>query len=74
MGMLMEQPLRMNGGMVWGQHNHIEPYICRYAMSRLDRSRLDALVSKRQRKMLGECIDHGQAMGEWLKQQKLILE
>jgi len=73
-GMLMEQPLRMNGGMVWGQQNHIEPYICRYALSRLDRSRLDALVSKRQRKMLGECIDHGQAMGEWLKQQKLILE
>jgi len=73
-GMLMEQPLRMNGGMVWGQHNHIEPYICRYAMSRLDRSRLDALVSKRQRKMLGECIEQGQATGEWLKQRKLILE
>ena len=73
-GMLMEQPLRMNGGMVCGQQNHVEPYICRYALSRLDRSRLDALVSKRQRKMLGECIDQGQAMGEWLKQRKFILE
>ena len=73
-GMLMEQPLRMNGGMVLGQQNHVEPYICRYALSRLDRSRLDALVSERQQKMLGECIDHGQAMGEWLKQRKLILE
>jgi len=73
-GMLMEQPLRMNGGMVWGQHNHIEPYICRYAMSRLDRSRLDALVSKRQRKMLGQFIDQGQGMADYLKQQKLILE
>ena len=73
-GMLMEQPLRMNGGMVCGQQNHVEPYICRYALSRLDRSRLDALVSKRQREMLGECIDQGQAMGEWLKQRKFILE
>lgn len=73
-GMLMEQPLRMNGGMVWGQQNHIEPYICRYALSRLDRSRLDALVSKRQRKMLGQFIDQGQGMADYLKQRKLILE
>ena len=73
-GMLMEQPLRMNGGMILGQQNHVEPYICRYALSRLDRSRLDALVSERQQKMLGECIEQGQAMAEWLKQRKLILE
>jgi len=73
-GMLMEQPLRMNGGMVWGQQNHIEPYICKYALSRLDRSRLDALVSKRQRKMLGQFIDQGQGMADYLKQRKLILE
>ena len=70
----MEQPLRMNGGMVWGQQSHIEPYICKYALSRLDRSRLDALVSKRQRKMLGDCIREGQATADWLKQRKLILE
>jgi len=73
-GMLMERPLRMNGGMVWGQQNHIEPYICKYALSRLDRSRLDALVSKRQRKMLGQFIDQGQGMADYLKQRKLILE
>ena len=73
-GMLLEQPLRMNGGMILGQHTHAEPFICKYALSRLDRSRLDALVSERQQKMLGECIEQGQAMAEWLKQRKLILE
>ena len=73
-GMLMEQPLRINAGMVWGRHNHAELYICKYALSRLDRSRLDALVSKRQRKMLGQFIDQGQGIADYLKQQKLILE
>jgi len=73
-GMLMEQPLRINGGMVWGQTNHYPPHICKYALSRLDRSRLDALVSKRQRKMLGQFIDQGQGIADYLKQQKLILE
>jgi hypothetical protein len=73
-GMLMEQPLRINAGMVWGQHSHEHSYICKYALSRLDRSRLDALVSKPQQKMLGECIEEGRRMAEWLKEQKLILE
>ena len=73
-GLLLEQPLRINGGKVWGQGSHFAPFICKYGLSRLDRKRLDALVSERQRKLLGQFIDQGRGMAEHLKQQRMILE
>jgi hypothetical protein len=72
--LLMERPLRINRAKVWTQGNHFAPFVCKYALSRLDRPRLDALISERQRKTLGQFIDQGRGMTEHLKQQKMILE
>lgn len=73
-GLLLEKPLRINTAKIWMHNSHFPPFVCRYGLSRLDQSRLKAVVNERQRKMLGQFIDQGKGMAEQLRQQKMILE
>jgi hypothetical protein len=71
-GLLMEKPLRINQAKLWMHGNHYAPFV--YGLARLDQAKLKALVNERQWKMLGQFIEHGKGMSEYLKQQKMILE
>ena len=54
--------------------NHFAPFVCKYALSRLDQQRLAALVNERQQKTLRQFIDQGRGMAAHLKQQQIIFE
>jgi hypothetical protein len=73
-GLLLEKPLRINPAKLWTHGSHFPPFVCRYGLSRVDQTRLKALVNERQRKMLGQFIEQGKGMAEHLRQQKMILE
>ena len=73
-GMLMEKPLRINPSRLRMHGNHFAPFVCKYALSRLDQKRLDSLINERQRKTLRQFIDQGRGMAAHLKQQQMIFE
>jgi hypothetical protein len=71
---LMEKPLRINPTRLRMHGNHFTPFVCRYALSRLDQQRLAALINERQQKTLRQFIDQGRGMATHLKQQQIIFE
>ena len=73
-GLLMEEPLRINPSRLRMHGNHFAPFVCKYALSRLDQQRLAALVNERQQKTLRQFIDQGRGMAAHLKQQQIIFE
>lgn len=73
-GMLMEKPLRINPSRLRMHGNHFAPFVCKYALSRLDQERLAALINERQQKTLRQFIDQGKGMAAHLKQQQMIFE
>jgi hypothetical protein len=73
-GMLMEKPLRINPSRLRMHGNHFAPFVCKYALSRLDQERLAALINERQQKTLRQFIDQGKGMATHLKQQQMIFE
>jgi hypothetical protein len=73
-GLLMEKPLRINPSRLRLHGNHFAPFVCKYALSRLDQQRLAALVNERQQKTLRQFIEQGKGMAVHLKQQQMIFE
>ena len=73
-GLLMEEPLRINPSRLRMHGNHFAPFVCKYALSRIDQKRLDSLINERQRKTLRQFIDQGRGMAAHLKQQQMIFE
>lgn len=72
--MLVDKPLRINPARLRLHGNHFAPFVCKYALSRLDQQKLRSLVSQRQQKTLQQFIDQGRGMATHLKQQQMILE
>ena len=73
-GLLMEKPLRINPSRLRMHGNHFAPFVCKYALSRLDQQRLAALINERQQKTLRQFIEQGKGMAAHLKQQQMIFE
>ena len=72
--LLLEKPLRMNPTKIWMHGIHFPPFVCCYGLSRLDQTKLKALVNERQWKILVQFIEQGKGMAQQLKQQKMIQE
>ena len=72
--LLMEKPLRINPARLRMHGNHFAPFVCKYALSRLDQKRLESLINERQQKTLRQFIDQGKGMAVHLKQQQIIFE
>ena len=70
----LEKPLRMNPTKIWMHGIHFPPFVCCYGLSRLDQTKLKALVNERQWKILVQFIEQGKGMAQQLKQQKMIQE
>ena len=73
-GLLMEKPLRINPARLRMHGNHFAPFVCRYALSRLDQTQLEGLINERQRRTLQQFIAQGKGMAAHLKQQQIIFE
>ena len=71
---LMEKPLRINPVRLRMHGNHFAPFVCKYALSRIDQKRLAALINERQQKTLRQFIDQGKGMAVHLKQQQILFE
>jgi hypothetical protein len=71
---LMEKPLRINPVRLRMHGNHFAPFVCKYALSRIDQKRLAALINERQQKTLRQFIDQGKGMTVHLKQQRILFE
>ena len=71
---LMEKPLRLNPVRLRMHGNHFAPFVCKYALSRIDQKRLVALINERQQKTLRQFIDQGKGMAVHLKQQQILFE
>ena len=71
---LMEKPLRLNPVRLRMHGNHFAPFVCKYALSRIDQKRLAALINERQQKTLRQFIDQGKGMAVHLKQQQILFE
>ena len=72
--LLMDKPLRVNDAKVRLHGGHFAPFICKYALSKLDQQQLKTLVTDRQWKTLGTFVEQGRAIAAHLKQQKMIVE
>lgn len=72
--LLLERPVRVSAPRLRQHGGHFIPFVCRYALSQVDRKRLEACVSPRQWKSLAEAIEQGRGMVQHLKQTKIILE
>ena len=73
-GLLLERPVRVSPPRLRQHGGHFIPFVCRYALSQIERERLEACVSPRQWKALSEAIEQGRGMVQHLKQTKIILE
>jgi hypothetical protein len=71
---LMEKPLRINHARLRMHGNHFAPFVCKYALSRIDKKRLESLINERQQKTLRQFIDQGKGMAVHLKQQQILFE
>jgi len=71
---LMEKPLRLNPTRLRMHGNHFAPFVCKYALSRIDKKRLESLINERQQKTLRQFIDQGKGMAVHLKQQQILFE
>lgn len=73
-GLLMEKPMRVNPARLRMHGNHFAPFVCKYALSRLDQKRLASLTNERQQATLRQFIQQGKGMAAHLKQQQIIFE
>jgi hypothetical protein len=71
---LMEKPLRINAARLRMHGNHFAPFVCKYALSQIDKKRLESLINERQQKTLRQFIDQGKGMAAHLKQQQILFE
>jgi len=71
---LIEKPLRINHARLRMHGNHFAPFVCKYALSRIDKKRLESLINERQQKTLRQFIDQGKGMAVHLKQQQILFE
>ncbi|MFM8891778.1 MAG: hypothetical protein ACKOTB_09205 [Planctomycetia bacterium] len=72
--LLLERPVRVSTPRLRQHGGHFIPFVCRYALSQVDRKRLEACVSPRQWQSLAAAIEQGRGMVQHLKQTKIILE